>query len=80
METAAEMLGYAGAAIIALAYLLNQRGRLASEDWRFPGLNLAGAVLVLVSLVAAPNWPSIAIECFWAAISLYGLLRAWRRR
>ncbi len=77
LETAAAILGYAGAAVIAGAYFGNQRGLLKSEDWRFPALNLAGSLGVLVSLIAEPNLPSVVIELFWAGISLYGL---WRTR
>ncbi len=80
METAAAILGYAGAAVIAGAYFANQRGKLASSDWRFPALNLAGSLGVLVSLVVEPNLPSVVIEVFWAGISLYGLWRNMRPR
>jgi len=80
LETAAAILGYAGAALIAGAYFANQRGTLRSDDWRFPALNLAGSLGVLVSLVAEPNLPSILIEIFWASISLYGLWRSLRAR
>ena len=80
METAAAAIGYTGAAVIALAYFANQRGRLRSDDWRFPGLNLAGSLCVLVSLAVQPNLPSVVIELFWSGISLYGLVRALRRR
>lgn len=76
----ADLLGYAGAGIIALAYLANQSGRLRSEDWRYPGLNLLGSALVLVSLAVHPNAPSVAIEIFWAGISIYGLQRSLRAR
>ena len=77
-ETAAAILGYAGAAVIAGAYFANQRGKLPSENWRFPALNLGGSLGVLVSLAADPNLPSVVIELFWAGISLYGLARALR--
>ncbi len=80
METVAAFIGYAGAAMIALAYLANQQGRLPSENWRFPAINLAGSLAVLVSLWADPNLPSVVIEFFWAGISIYGLAKALRRR
>ncbi len=47
--------------------------------WRFPAVNLMGATLVLISLIYAWNLPSVVLECFWGAISLYGLVRAIRR-
>ncbi|MBS0273345.1 MAG: hypothetical protein JSR55_02860 [Proteobacteria bacterium] len=67
--------GFAGAVLVILAYLANQMGRLPSDDWRFPGANLAGSILILASLYSAWNFPSAVIELFWAAISLYGLVR-----
>ena len=67
--------GFAGAILVVLAYLANQAGRLASDDWRFPAANLAGSILIMLSLYSAWNFPSAVIELFWAAISIYGLLR-----
>jgi len=36
--------------------------------------DLAGALLILVSLFAEWNLPSVVVEGFWAAISVYGLV------
>jgi hypothetical protein len=68
-------IGLLGAAIFVVAYLANQARWLNSEDWRFPAANLAGALLILISLLAEWNLPSVVIEVFWAAISVYGLMR-----
>jgi hypothetical protein len=73
-----DWVGIVGSALIVIAYFLNQRGQLASADWRFPALNLAGASLIMFSLLFAWNLPSVLIEAFWIAISLYGLARATR--
>jgi hypothetical protein len=70
------IVGFIGAAIIIVAYFANQTGRLASDDRRFPLANLVGAALIMVSLWTQWNFPSAAIEVFWIAISLYGLVRA----
>ena len=78
LGTLADGIGYAGASVIALAYFLNQRGRLKSDDWRFPGINLSGSLLIMSSLFFHPNAPSIVIECFWSAISVYGVVRNYR--
>ena len=67
-------IGLVGAAIFVVAYFANQARWLSSEDWRFPAANFAGAVLILVSLLAEWNLPSVVIEAFWAAISVYGLV------
>jgi hypothetical protein len=73
------VFGLAGSALVVTAYLLNQLGKLASSDWRFPAANLVGALAILLSLTDAWNLPAAVIEGFWAAISLFGLVRAMRR-
>jgi hypothetical protein len=73
------ILGLAGSALVVCAYLLNQLGRLNSTDWRFPAANLVGALAILLSLTDAWNLPAAMIEIFWAAISLFGLARAFGR-
>jgi len=67
-------IGLVGAAIFVVAYFANQARWLSSEDWRYPAANLAGALLILVSLFVEWNLPSVVIEAFWAAISVYGLV------
>ena len=67
-------IGLIGAGVFVVAYLANQARWLRSDDWRFPAANLAGAILILVSLFAEWNLPSVVIEAFWAAISVYGLV------
>lgn len=73
---ATDALGMLGAAMVMAAYALNQAGRLASADLRFPAANLGGSVLILVSLLFAFNLPAFVIEVFWIAISVYGIGRA----
>jgi len=65
--------GTLGSGLIILAYFLNQIGRLTASDVRYPVINLIGAVLILLSLVAEWNLPTLVIESFWVAISLYGI-------
>jgi hypothetical protein len=70
--------GIAGACCFVAAYFATLRGWMSAQGWVFPATNLVGATLVLVSLLEAWNLPSVILECFWAAISLYGLLRGLR--
>jgi Na+-translocating ferredoxin:NAD+ oxidoreductase RnfD subunit len=74
------LAGFLGAAVLMAAYFASQSGRLAATDWRFPFANLIGSLLILTSLSVAWNLPSVMIEVFWSAISLYGLIRATRNR
>jgi hypothetical protein len=72
------ILGFAGSVVVLAAYFANQTGRLASDDWRFPFVNLTGSLMILSSFYTAINWPSLFIEIFWIGISLYGLVRTLR--
>ncbi len=72
--------GIVGAGVLVVTYFATIQGWLQSSDWRFPAANLAGSLLILVSLYAAWNLPSVVIEVFWAAIGVYGLVRNLRRR
>jgi hypothetical protein len=74
------MLGVGGACCFIFSYFGTVQGWLPASGWRFPAINLAGAALVLTSLVHDWNLPSVVLECFWAAISVYGLVRALSRR
>jgi hypothetical protein len=76
--SASSLIGYLGAGVVAVAYFLNQKGDLRSDDWRFPATNLAGSLLVMVSLAYNLNAPSAVIEVFWSSISLYGIWKSLR--
>ena len=66
--------GLVGVCFVVAAYFANQKRWLSSADWRFPAANLAGSVLILMSLFVQWNTPSAVIEIIWAAISVYGLV------
>jgi hypothetical protein len=69
-----QAIGLVGVGFILIAYFANQQRWLRSEDWRFPAANLVGSLLILGSLFVEWNTPSVVIEIFWIAISLYGLV------
>jgi hypothetical protein len=71
--------GIVGAGCFIVSYFGTLQGWLDPANWRFPAINLAGAMLVLVSFIDAWNLPSVVLECFWGSISVYGLVRNLRR-
>ncbi len=77
---AADIVGYIGSALIILAFLLLQSGKITSEDIKYPLINLAGAILLMISLTVHVNMPSIVIEIFWIAISIYGIWKILRKK
>ena len=75
-----DILGTVGVAIIVIAYVLLQLGRLRSEQILYSILNAAGAFLILVSLYYSFNLPSFIVEFFWLLISLFGIGKYLQRR
>lgn len=67
--------GFAGSAIVIVAFFAAQQGWVDAKDRRYLLANLVGSGLILLSLYAEWNFPAAVIEGFWAAISLYGLMR-----
>lgn len=74
------MAGLVGVCVILTVYFANQQDWLDARRWQFPAANLAGSLLILVSLWNAWNLPSVVIEIAWSAISVWGLIRRSRRR
>jgi len=74
------LAGIIGTALIVAAYFGNQQGRLKADNWKYPLANLIGAILIMLSLITAWNFPAAVMESFWVAISIYGLIKNARRR
>jgi hypothetical protein len=73
------VVGFAGMACIIAAYAYLTFDE-APNPFVLHGTNLAGAALLTVSLLVHTNLPSLVLEGFWAAIAIYGLVKALRQR
>jgi hypothetical protein len=73
------VVGFAGMACIIAAYAYLTFDQ-APNPFVLHGTNLAGAALLTVSLLVHTNLPSLVLEGFWAAIAIYGLVKALRQR
>ena len=70
-----DMIGLVGVACFLVAYFLLQSGRVKHNGGVYLWLNLAGALLVMASLVFSWNLPAFLLEAAWASISIYGLYK-----
>jgi hypothetical protein len=61
------------------AYGMVSLGRWPSTAMKFHVLNLAGGVLILLSLTVQWNLPVFILEICWCSISAYGMFQALRR-
>lgn len=75
----ANLVGFAGMACIIFAYAY-VTGKAQPNPFIQHGVNLLGAALLTVSLLVNLNPPSLVLEGFWAAIAIWGLIKAFRAR
>lgn len=80
IETIAVILGLLGAVIVLVAYFMLSAGRLGSDGYTYPLMNMLGSIGVIVSLLWQWNLASFTINSVWVLISLIGIWRIWRKR
>jgi hypothetical protein len=78
IELAANVAGFAGMACIVFAYWYQTTRGQEANPFVQHGVNLAGAVLLTLSLLVFMNPASFVLEFFWAAIAIWGLWKAVR--
>lgn len=78
MRAVAEVLGWAGAVALLLAYGLVATRRLRVEGAAYGLLNLGGALGLALNSAVNGAWPSAALNLLWAVIGLVTFARARR--
>jgi peptidoglycan/LPS O-acetylase OafA/YrhL len=71
----ANYVGFAGMALIVSAYAYVTASK-AANPYVLHGMNLVGAVLLVLSLTVNRNLPSMVLESVWALVALFGLGKA----
>ncbi len=74
------IVGWVGAFLVVLAYLLVSSKKVQGDSRAYQFMNLAGAVGVGINALYQAAWPSFAIQIVWGMIALVALIQAWRRR
>jgi hypothetical protein len=74
-EIAVEVVGWAGALLILLAYLLLSAGRLTGQSILYQGMNIVGAAGFVINGWWHRAIPSAALNVLWLLI---GAIASWR--
>lgn len=69
------LIGLIGGLLVLIAFYNVERKKWLADDAILYKTNLAGAVLLAISLLVNFNLGSMLIEIFYAAISIRGLYR-----
>ena len=73
------LIGFAGMLCVVLAFYKTVHGTWSSQSLKYNQVNLAGAILLIISLFIHFNLGSFIIEVFWIMISLKGIYNAKRK-
>ena len=80
VEIAVEAAGWAGAALILLAYLLLSAGRLTGQSLTYQGMNVVGAAGFVVNGWWHGALPSAALNVLWLLIGAFATWRILKKR
>lgn len=74
-----EIVGWTGAALILVAYILLSTGRLHGQSRLYQWMNVVGAACFVLNSGYNGAIPSAALNVVWAGIGLYTLWQVGRR-
>ena len=80
VELAVEIVGWAGAVLILLAYLLLSAGRLTGQSLVYQGMNVVGAAGFVVNGWWHGAMPSATLNILWLMIGVFASVRIVTRR
>jgi len=75
VQIAVEIVGWAGATLILLAYLLLSAGKLTGQSLVYQGMNIVGAAGFVINGWWHGAIPSAALNVLWLLI---GAIASWR--
>ena len=79
VELLVEVVGWAGALLILLAYLLLSAGKLTGQSFVYQSMNVVGAAGFIVNGWSHGALPSTALNVIWMAIGGVALWRIAQR-
>jgi hypothetical protein len=74
-DIAATLIGFAGVALLLLAFLLNLVGRMRSDGYAYPALNGVGAALAGYSSYLIEFMPFVVLEGVWTLVAVAAIAR-----
>jgi hypothetical protein len=80
VEVAVEVVGWAGAVLILLAYLLLSVGRLTGQSLTYQGMTVLGAAGFVINGWWHGALPSAVLNVLWLLIGAVASLRILGRR
>ena len=80
LEIAIEVVGWAGAILILLAYLLLSAGKFSGQSLLYQGMNVVGAAGFVINGWWHGALPSATLNVLWLMIGLFASIRILQKR
>jgi hypothetical protein len=80
VEIGVEVVGWTGAALILLAYLLLSAGRLTGQSLTYQAMNVLGAAGFIVNGWWHRALPSAVLNILWLGIGVFASWRILKRK
>jgi len=71
-----EVVGWGGAVLLVTAYALVATHRLDARSKTYHLMNLGAAVLLTVYSIVKFAWAQVALNAFWGAVAVIGIILA----
>ena len=75
-----DVIGWAGASLILVAYFLITRRLVDARSKLYHTLNLVGSIGLGYNTYYYAAYPSTVVNLFWMIIAIYGLLEALKKK
>jgi hypothetical protein len=69
------IFGFIGTILVLLAYLLLSAKKIDAESVKYQGMNLIGAVLLIIYAVVLTAWASVLLNVVWGFIAIFALAK-----
>jgi hypothetical protein len=78
-ELIIETIGWAGGALVVVAYFMISSGKAQGNSYGFQTLNLVGSIFLIINTWYKGAYPSTAVNVIWVGIALMGYYRIYRK-
>jgi drug/metabolite transporter (DMT)-like permease len=78
MKILIDIMGWAGAFLILLAYFLISTHRIKSNNRLYQVLNIGGSLLLVVNTIYYHTYPIAMLNAIWLSIGITMLIRIYR--
>lgn len=69
------IIGSIGAALILVAFILNQLNKWKKDDLKYDLVNLIGSIILIIFALMISAWPFLILNSVWAVVSLRDVIK-----